>query len=368
MEEKILLVDDEQIIREVIGEIFKDNGYQVITASSGPQAIEILSSKEDIGVVVCDIKMPKMSGEEVLAKIRFLYPLIPVVMLTGFVDLETALEVMRRGAFDYLTKPVDEERLIHIIKKAFVQRNKIKEEFESRLKEESMAIIGRLTSGIVHNLNNPLAVIMSNTELLKIKYPGEKFLERIYIQIFKIQDIIDNLMYKTRQEQGKQERKPININKLLTEELKFLEMDQNFKQNIEKVYNLHPSLPEINSCYNDLSQSFMNIIKNALDAMSRSEVKRLSITTNFDNRYILVSFKDTGCGIEKEDIPRLFDPFFTTKVVKGEEKEGEATGTGLGLYSCQQILKPYGVKFDVKSEPGKGTDFSLYFPINPPPI
>ena len=366
MEEKILLVDDDSIIREVISDILEAEGYQVMTGANGVEALDILGSAKDIGVVICDIKMPKMGGEEVLRKIHFLYPLIPVIMLTGFVDLETALEVMRRGAFDYLAKPVDDDRLLDLIKKALAHRDKMKKKFENHIKREKMAAVGKLLTGIVHNLNNPLTTISGYTELLQRKYPENEALKKISIQISRMNEIIDNMMYKTSQGQNRG-KKAININRLLTEELKFLEADLNFKHNIEKVVDLNPSLPEIIAEYNDLSQSFLNVIENSVDAMYRSKVKRLTITTVLNNGSIMVKFGDTGDGIKEEDIPRLFDPFFTTKPLKGEE-EGKPTGTGLGLYSCYQLLQPYGANFEIKSKVGKGTDFSILLPINKEPM
>ncbi|MDY6863130.1 MAG: response regulator [Thermodesulfobacteriota bacterium] len=359
----VLIVDDELGPREALRMILKPI-YSICTAMDGIQALDILSSQKNVGVIICDIRMPQISGEELLLKIRTLYPLIPIIMLTGFANLDTAIEVMRRGAFDFLTKPVDHERLINVVRNAFDHRKRIRKEFESNIQEESMAMIGRLTSGIVHNLRNPLTVIMNTNELLKMKYPDEERLDRVILQVNKISEIIDNLMYKTRREQRTKEKRPVNINQLLTEELKFLEADQYFKHGIEKIYTLDQNLPMINANYNDLSQSFINIINNSIDAMFHSEVKRLTVTTLFDNECIIVKFTDTGCGIKKEDIPRLFEPFFTTKCINGEEKEGEPTGTGLGLFSCDQLLKPYNVKFEVKSEVDKGTDITLFFPIN----
>jgi len=361
LEEKILLADDDPIIREAICEILETEALQVCTATNGIEALHTLSIEKAIGVVICDIKMPNMGGMETLIRIRRLYPLIPVVMLTGFVDLDGALEVMRKGAFDYLIKPIDDDNLIETVEKAFAYREKMMEEFAARLREEKMAMVGRMVSGIIHNLNNPLTIIMGYISILKLKYPDENRLNKMSEQINRVNAIIANLLHKTREEQNKN-IKPININKLLEEELKFLEADLSFKHDIEKVLDLDPSLPEIEADYSYLSQSFLNIIRNSVDAMHEPNVKRLTITTSYDNGTILVQFNDTGCGIAEKDIPNLFDPYFSTKPIKGEEQKGEPSGTGLGLYTCYQLLQPFGVRFEVESEEGKGTTFSLLFP------
>ena len=364
MDEKVLIVDDDYIIREVVAEMLEDNDFKIVTAINGVEALDILSSKKNsIGVVICDIKMPKMSGEEVLAKISSLYPFIPVIMLTGFVDLDTALEVMRFGAFDYLTKPVDDDLLYDTVNKGFAHRVRIMREFETRIKEEKMAAVGMLTSGIVHNLSNPLTTISGFTELLLRKHPDEERLKKIILQVDRMKDMINNLMQKTRWEHSGQ-KKSLNINKLLTEEVGFLDANFDFKHNIEKVWELDPSLPEIEADYSDLSQSFQNIIKNSIDAMHDSQMKKLTITTQHDSENVQVKFSDTGRGIKEEDISRLFDPFFTTKPIKGEENPGEPTGTGLGLYICHQLLQPYGIKFETRSELGRGTDISVFLALD----
>ncbi|MEK6817046.1 MAG: ATP-binding protein, partial [Nanoarchaeota archaeon] len=84
--------------------------------------------------------------------------------------------------------------------------------------------------------------------------------------------------------------------------------------------------------------------------------------TQMDESWIYIIVKDTGCGIPKENIPKLFDPFFTSKPRLGEQKADEPTGTGLGLSSMHQLLSPYGAKFQIRSEVGKGTEFVIKLP------
>jgi PAS domain S-box-containing protein len=231
------------------------------------------------------------------------------------------------------------------------------------IQEQKLASIGMMSSGIAHNINSPLMGIMGLCQFLMMKNGESEELKSVVEQASKISSIVKNLMFKSRSEQEKTPAS-IDINRLLKEELKFLESDLDFKHNIDKEYRFQEPLPEIRGVYSDFSQSFVNIIRNAVDAMYNTPKKALTIRTQVDKSWISVEVGDTGCGIASEHIPRLFNPFFTTKPIRGKEKEGQPTGTGLGLSSAYKLLSPYGVKFDIDSTVGKGTRFTVKIPVS----
>ncbi len=228
--------------------------------------------------------------------------------------------------------------------------------------ERKLADIGMLAAGIAHNISSPLMVISGYTQLLKTKLTKMKEFDVILGQIDKISEITRNMMIKSRSEQDKG-IKPIDINGLLQTELKFLEANLHFKSKVEKQYNLDPNIPKFIGIYSDFSQAFSNIINNAIDAMFNSPVKRLAVTTKWTPTEIRISISDSGGGISKENLNRIFDPFFTTKPPVGDVKEGEPTGTGLGLSTSQQLIANYGGKIFVESEPDIGTTFTITLPI-----
>ncbi|MEW5803828.1 MAG: response regulator [bacterium] len=358
MGHEILLIDDDVSISKMLSNVFRYEGYVVSTAENGRKGLELLSSRQETAVVICDIKMPEMDGEKVLEQIRIHYPLIPVIMLTGFLELETAISVMRKGAFDYVTKPVNDERLLEVVERAIHHKERMIEELRKKGQEEKMAALGRLTAGFAHNLNNPLSCIIAYTEFLKVKYPQEPRLDKMLSAANKMYAIISNMLDKTRKEHERKKVR-INLNRILTEELEFFDADLEFKHQVEKYLELAEDLPDIEGVYSDLSQCFSNLIKNALDAMRQSDQKKLMVKTGWNEHALFVDIIDSGCGIRKEDLPKLFEPFYSTKSRQGEEGP---KGTGLGLYSSYQLLRPYGVTFDVQSEVGKGTTFRVLFP------
>ncbi len=119
----ILVVDDEDDIREILAETLAGLGFEYITASDGEEAIGYLDQHHDIiDVVICDLKMPKVSGDEVIAYGAKNYPLIPIIILTGFAQLDMALDHIRLGAFDYMTKPFRVKELLFLLKRALEMR------------------------------------------------------------------------------------------------------------------------------------------------------------------------------------------------------------------------------------------------------
>ena len=113
----ILVVDDDAEMRELVHDVFKDRGHQITTAGSGQEALKLLG-EEDYAVVLTDLRMRGMPGTELLAEIRRLYPDIGVILMTGFGSVETAVEAMKRGASDYLTKPVKNDELVRVVERS----------------------------------------------------------------------------------------------------------------------------------------------------------------------------------------------------------------------------------------------------------
>ncbi len=114
---RILVVDDEEGMREFLGILLQKEGYQVETAQSGEEALARLG-KDRFELVITDLKMPKMSGIEVLNRIKEKDPDVGVVLITAYASTETAVDAMRGGAFDYLAKPFDVEEMKEVVRGA----------------------------------------------------------------------------------------------------------------------------------------------------------------------------------------------------------------------------------------------------------
>ncbi|MFT7695508.1 MAG: signal transduction histidine kinase [Candidatus Latescibacterota bacterium] len=229
------------------------------------------------------------------------------------------------------------------------------------LQAERMASVGLVAAGIVHNLRNPLMIILGYSELIQTKQPDLAYVEEIIRAGKQMTQMVEDILAKSRQRKTPE---AVDLNVLLKRELEFMQADATFKNNVEKDVLLADELPPFQCVYTDFSQAIGNLLRNALDAMHQSKEKQLTVKSDHTDGQITIDIGDTGSGIAAEEIPHLFKPFFTTK--NSEAKGDEPMGTGLGLYMLHRLLEPYGVDVQVESEVGVGTTFRLCIPLTPP--
>ena len=133
----LMLVDDEERFLETTAKVLARKGYETLTAASGSEALELLGSHQ-VDVVILDVKMPGMGGLQVLREIKFRHPLIEVIMLTGHGTIETAVEGMKTGAFDYLTKPCDIDELIAKAEEALARKRGMEDKIRAAQTRKAM--------------------------------------------------------------------------------------------------------------------------------------------------------------------------------------------------------------------------------------
>ena len=224
------------------------------------------------------------------------------------------------------------------------------------MQSEKLASLGRLASGVAHEINSPLTGILTFSHLLMRKLKDnpelQKELELIVRETTRVSAIARGLLDFARE--SKPQKRPCNINDLILHTLALVERQAVF-QNIRIVKNLDPQVPIILLDANQIQQVFMNILLNAADAMSQEGT--LTITSNFPpgNSFVRVKFTDTGCGIPEENLTRIFDPFFTTKA--------EKKGTGLGLAVSYGIIERHRGRIEVQSELNRGTTIAIHLPL-----
>ncbi|HKV80704.1 MAG TPA: ATP-binding protein [Candidatus Sulfotelmatobacter sp.] len=233
-------------------------------------------------------------------------------------------------------------------------------ELESQLSQaDKLSSIGLLAAGVAHEVNTPLAVISSYTQMLAKQLQGDPqksgLLEKITRQTFRASEIVNNLLNFSRT--SGTEFANVDINKVITDTLALLE--HQFKVSKIKVESdLTPNLSPIQGNPGRLQQVFLNLFLNAKDAMAGGG--KLTVATA-NGEVISVRVSDTGSGIAPEHIQRIYDPFFTTKTAP---KEGQTRGTGLGLSVTYGIIQEHAGKIRVESDPGAGTTFALDFPLS----
>jgi len=232
-------------------------------------------------------------------------------------------------------------------------------ELESQLSQaEKMSSIGLLAAGVAHEVNTPLAVISSYSQLLAKQLQGDEkrsaILEKIAHQTFRASEIVNSLLNFSRTSGS--EFQLIDLNRVIQDTLTLL--DHQFKTGrVHIESDLYRELPGIMGNSGKLQQVFLNLFLNAKDAMPNGGTLKVS-TENGDGVRVVIS--DTGSGIAPEHLNRIYDPFFTTKAKPGE---GQRRGTGLGLSVSYGIIQEHAGKIQVNSRPGQGTTFALEFPM-----
>jgi two-component system NtrC family sensor kinase len=229
---------------------------------------------------------------------------------------------------------------------------------EQLLQSEKLAAMGRLTSQIAHELNNPLYGIMNTLELLKTEISPEskrrKVLEMALSETVRLSDLLRKMLSFSKPDQ--EERQVVDLNTVL-DEILLLHEKQLQENDIKIKTSFANTLPQINASKNQLRQVFLNLVANARDAMPNGGT--LSVKTESDKDNVNIKISDTGVGIQEEHIKKIFDSFFTTK--------DTVKGVGLGLSVCYGFIKDHGGDIEVKSKVNEGTTFRITFPVNKEP-
>ena len=382
---KLLIVDDEKLAMTNLEHVMKKEGYEVIGTESGQNALQLLDEHQ-FDVILTDLKMEKVDGMQILRKCRELYPDAEVIMITGHATFESAIRAMKQGAFYYIAKPFKLDEVRKVVKEA-VEKVRLKREnialldtksaLEQAVEEavgklyekqaqliayEKLAILGTFAAGVAHEINNPLAIINEKAGLMKdileMSENGEhktrflNLLDAIFESVNRCRTVTHRILGFARKTEVSIEI--FDLNDVIKQSTIFLEKDILYK-NIRLELNLKENLPEVRSDKGQLQQVFLNIIKNAIDAVENGGLVVVS-TDIKDENMVKVSIKDNGHGISGEDLKHIFEPFFTTK-----EK---VKGTGLGLSITHGIIKNLGGNILVESEGNKGTTFIVEIPTN----
>ena len=225
---------------------------------------------------------------------------------------------------------------------------------EQLLQSEKLAAMGRLTSQVAHEVNNPLYGIMNTLELLKTEVAPEskrrKILDMAHSETIRLSDMLRKMLSFSKPDQ--EERQPVDINSVI-DEILLLHEKQLRELDIKIASQFTEELGLVNASKNQLRQVFLNMVANARDAMPGGGT--LTVTTSGDAEKINVIIADTGMGIPEKNLSKIFDSFFTTK--------DEVKGVGLGLSVCYGFIKDHGGDIQVTSRVDAGTTFTITLPI-----
>ncbi len=375
----LLVADDEPDMLRFLKSQLSQH-YNVLEAVDGQQAVE-KASQFLPDVILLDMMMPEKDGLQACREIRAHTPTqsIPIVLLTARADEETKLKALEVGASDFLSKPFSTTELhvrirnlveSHQYQRKVSKQNQILESTIDQLKDtetqlvqtEKLASLGRMSAGIIHEINNPLN--FATTGIFTLKNKGKyvapeqqeeymDILKDVEEGITRVKNIVSDLRMFTHPET--ESRDQVEIADVVSAALRFLSSEWKDKVRIERNMVEHQT---IWANKNKLIHVLVNLLQNSLDAMKSKtyvdEQPAIWIEGRVEKERSILVVRDNGSGIGKEHLDKVFDPFFTTKDV------GE--GMGLGLAICYRIVQDCEGRITVRTEQGKFCEFTLEFP------
>ena len=368
--EIIVTVDDPDLLRRIRA-VLQPAGYTVRTAQSGAIALKAKQERPPALFLIGD----PVEGADSFSLVRSLkagQPFVPVIFMAAGENgaMATALNA---GADEFIRLPIDNAELLartramlrlksttdHLtdlnasLEQKVVERTRQLEKIHDQLHHaEKLASLGRLAASIAHEINNPLAAMMTYLDLIGMQLPADSPIQEdvrvIQRQANHIAQLVRNL--RDFSKPPKKEHAPLVLNSMLEEVLTLASKDLE-KNKIQVSWQLAPDLLPVMASAEQLSQIILNLVINARDAMPAGG--KLHLRSSPFDACSRIDICDTGSGIEPDQLERIFEPFFTTK---GEN------GTGLGLSVSYSIMQDHGGFIHVDSTPGQGTTFKLGLP------
>ena len=418
---RILAVDDSSTYLNELSTVLREDGYEVIAARSGEEALEWLATQQ-VDCILLDLVMPGLDGIETCRRIKAspTFRDIPLVMLTAHEDRGAMIEGLSTGADDFIAKSSEFEVLLARVR-AQLRRKQFEDEHrqireqllrseleatearavrelaearagmvaaleqknlelsdayaelkqaQSRLVQSAkLASLGELVAGVAHEINNPLAFVISHlgtarNSVGKIGPPagdseGSRHWQRAHDRmeemgrgLERIRELVLKLRTFSRLDEG--ERKVVSVRECVDSVLTIL--GHRLRDRVELETRIGE--PELLDCFPSLlNQALMNLVANAIDAVG-DNAKIVIEGSGRDGQYLL-SVADNGSGIPEALRERIFDPFFTTKEV--------GKGTGLGLSITYSIIKKHGGVLELREREGGGTVAEISLPLAGPP-
>jgi two-component system NtrC family sensor kinase len=418
---RILAVDDSATYLHELSNVLLDEGYEVVAARSGGEALEMLAA-QTVDCILLDLVMPDIDGIETCRRIKSspVFRDIPLIMLTAHEDRATMIEGLSTGADDFIAKSSEFEVLkarvrAQLRRKQFEDEHRhIREQLlskeleatearaarelsetrarmvealelknqelshayaelkqaQSRLVQSAkLASLGELVAGVAHEINNPLAFVISHlttarSSVGRLAPPApdvsrtqhwqraQDRMEEMAHGLDRIRELVLKLRTFSRLDEG--ERKVVSVRECVDSVLTILMHRLRDRIVVETRFGL----PEQLDCFPSLlNQALMNLLANAIDAIEGKG--KIMIEGGAQGESYLLRIVDSGCGVPEALRERIFDPFFTTKEV--------GKGTGLGLSITYSIVKKHGGSLELRDAEGGGTAAEIVLPLAGPP-
>jgi signal transduction histidine kinase len=377
----LLVVDDERDVLSSVRDLLRID-YRVLTYERGRDALEYLRSGQAADAILCDQRMPEMTGVEVLRHAKAIRPETTRLLFTAYSDIRTVIDAINQGhVFRYLGKPCEPYELVAVVRQAVEHHQLIMEKHallaELRESNERLLEANRLKGAFIevasHELNTPVTVVLGMLELWKMSQspsalPQERqWVDRIAAAAARLARTVERMLKLVRNREFSQslDKQPTELEPLVQQAIDelapYLEL-----RSLAVSVSVDPNLGTIEVDQSKIADVLTNLLANAVKFTPDGGTIRLEARTEpADNNRVRVSVRDEGAGVSLADQQHLFEPFFTgfdtLRHSSGDYQFGKR-GIGLGLWLVKTFVELHGGRVEVTSTPGAGSTFAFVLP------
>ncbi len=361
---RILIIDDEEVVLDSCMEILDETEHEVETARNGTKGLEAME-RFNPDLVFVDLKMPGISGLEVLERVSDIDATIVTIVITGYATVSSAVEAMKKGAYDYLPKPFTPDQFRLIAKRGLEKRALVLETMALRRERE---ILRENFAAIVsHELKSPLGAIQQNlfvlaNELTSVATNDQmRRLERMKVRLDELLKMVNRWLrgITTDVEDIRESFQPVALSQCISDAVEGVQAHAT-RKSIQIRVSVQEQMSQVNGDSGSLTEALVNILGNAVKYSH--EGSKVFVNAEQNKSKVRITVSDNGIGIDKADLPFIFDGAY-----RGSSGEALSRGGyGLGLSISRKIIQAHGGAISVESNPGKGSTFVVELPLAAP--
>jgi two-component system sensor histidine kinase/response regulator len=356
----VLVIDDEEILRNSCKKILTEEGHVVRWAENGDQGLEVFKEFHP-DLVLIDLKMPGKSGMEVLEELESEDPDVIKIVITGYPTVSSALDAMKKGAYDFIPKPFSPDELVLIVTRGLEKRRLLIEKRALLIGQEK--IRRNMISLVSHELRAPIAATVQYLEVIlegmagEVSSEAEDLIRRCDERLREMLELINKWINLAVFDPIKMAEhfEDVNLSEMALKSMELLKSSA-AKKKVRLSLEAQKNVPVIMGSKICLEEVFNNLIGNAIKYNRKKG--RVEVKIYEQENDVCFEVNDNGIGIEKENLPRIFDEFYR---VDGR-RNSPIQGSGLGLAIVKTMVDAHGGAISVDSRFGKGTSFKIRLP------